>query len=205
MRRSIFNPRIVLTSVFAAITLISIEWAYVERPRLEAGFGGIGDTVAIDRSRYPETNVRSVQFQDALEKRLTSPELLDTLRSRDVHGGGLYPDGTAVVIRRAPPLSVNARPLVAEVAAIEEAYERDALAFVVSESGQADRYVMYLYPRSYGVHKSPNSWIRWLQRWLPGMSDPARIEAEAEAVNRDMKDEINRLIRAAIDDSARSK
>ncbi len=42
--RSLSNPRVLLSSLLAVVLFYSIIWAYVDRPRLLVGFGGIADS-----------------------------------------------------------------------------------------------------------------------------------------------------------------
>ena len=164
MRRSLSNPRILLPVLFAAILFWSVIWAYVERPRIQVGFGGIGDTISVHQSEFNNVNVRSVQFRDVLENRLTSAEFMTALRAKDIRQPRFFREGTPVVVRRittGPGLDVN--PFAAELSRIaKDAYQGQALVFVVGEPGQSDLYVMYLFSQSHFVCRPTSSWILWL-------------------------------------------
>jgi hypothetical protein len=187
--RSLSSPRILLSFLFAVILFLSVTWAYVERPRLDVGFGGISDTISIPQSDFNNITVRSGQFRDELENRLTSAEFMTALRAKDILQPPLFREGPPVLVHRiTTPPGLDANPLVGELTrTVLDAYQGRALVFIVGESERADIYVMFLFPRSYRVYRPANSWIRWLQEKLPGMPDTMRLEEEAEAANKAAK------------------
>ena len=58
MLRSFSNPRILFPLVFGIGLFWSVVWAYVDRPRLHAGFGGIGDTILVRQHEFNDVVVR---------------------------------------------------------------------------------------------------------------------------------------------------
>lgn len=205
-RRSLSNPRILLSFLFAVILFLSVTWAYVERPRLEVGFGGVGDTISVPQSDFNNIKVRSVQFRDDLETRLTSAEFMTALRAKDIQHPPFFREGPPVVFHRiTTPPGLDVNPLAGELTrTVLDAYQGQALVFIVGESERSDIYVMFLCPRSYRVHRPANSWILWLQERLPGMPDTTRLEKEAEAANKAAKDHIGKLVQHTIQDCALS-
>jgi hypothetical protein len=204
--RSLSNPRILLPFLSAGILFLSVAWAYVERPRLEMGFGGISDTIPVPQSDFDKITVRSAQFRDDLENRLTAAEFITALRAKEIRQPPFFREGTPVAVHRiTTPPGLDPNPLAGELTkTVLDACQGEALVFIVDDSEQADIYVMYLYLRSYRVHRPANSWILWLQEWLPGMPDATRLEKEAEAANKAAKAHIGKLVQQAIQDCALS-
>jgi hypothetical protein len=205
MRWSASNPRVVLSVLFSAILFWSVISAYVERPRLQVGFGGIGNTIPINQGGFNNVKVRSVQFRDELEDRLTSPEFIRALRAKDTRQPPFFREGTPVVVRRITPPGLDVNPFAAALSrTVLGAYQTQTLVFMQGESGQADLYVMYLFPQSYRVYQPDNSWIRWFQARLPGMPDTTKLAAEADAANQAVKDSIDRQVGLAVKAAALS-
>jgi hypothetical protein len=205
MRKSIFNPRILISAIFTAGLFWSVIWAYIECPRLQVGFGGISETILIHQNDIKNVEVRSTCFRDELEKRLTSAEFMKSLHTTDSRQPRFFLEGTPVVVRRLPGPSLDTNPLVANLTgAVSDAYKGQTLAFLMGESGQSDLYLMYIYPQSYRVEKPDNPWILWLQSRLPGMPDTLKLAAEVEAANLAIKDEIRKQVQQTVEHSTLS-
>ena len=201
MRRSITNPRVVL----AIILFCSVVYAYVDRPRLGVGFGGIAGTVQFHRADFNSTDSRSARFRSELEKRLKSDEFRRALLAKDLRQPPFFGEDARVVVRRLTPIGVGReeKPFADELTTeVLDAYQNRVLVFTLIEENQADITVMYLFPKSYRVLRSDNSWILWFQDKLPGMPDDAKLAAEAEAANEAVKNDIGSQVQLAIQDSA---
>jgi hypothetical protein len=206
MRRSLANPRILLPVLLAAALLWSVVWAYLERPRVHVGLGGIGDTIPVRQSDFKKVKLRSVQFYDELENRLKSAEFAGALRASDVRQPPLFGQGVPVVVRRAAPPGLDVMPRMEQMLGmVSDAYQGRKLVFLVGDSWESDIYVMYLFPQSYSVYQPGNPWILWLQAHLPGMADTAKLAAEAEAANQAAKEDLRKLVQATVEDFAASQ
>ena len=195
MRRSVSNPRIVLPAVGAAVLLWSVVGAYVERPRVELGLGGVGGSIAIEQEEFPDSVVRSAPFREALEEQLTSPQFLARLAAENPRWPPHFWEQTRVVIHHAPRASLDVNPMVAALTTVlSETFNGQTIGVVLGESGQADLYVMYFFPQGYGVRKPTNSWILWFQAWLPGISRSEELAAEANAANERMESSIKQRV-----------
>jgi hypothetical protein len=76
MSGSPWNPRILLPSVLGVVLFFSIAGAYLDRPRIAVGCGGIGGTVPIVQRDFRQATVRSAGFRRTLQERLQSAELM---------------------------------------------------------------------------------------------------------------------------------
>lgn len=199
--RSLSNPRVLLSSLLAVVLFYSIIWAYVDRPRLLVGFGGIADTIPVAQTDCDGVEVRSVQFRGELEKRLVSTAFMQALHAKDIRQPRLLREDTSVVVSHLPAPSLDANPMAAELSTgIVNAYQSQALVIMIGFCDRSDVSLMYFYPRSYSVHRPTNAWIRWLQVKLPGMPDESRLAMEADTANKAAKDDISELVASTVQD-----
>lgn len=199
--RSFSNPRILLPLLLVVGLYWSVVWAYLDRPRLQAGFGGIGDTIPVRQNDFANVQVRGGRFRAELDRQLNSAEFMAALSALDARQPRLLRQRTRVSVRSATPGGLDVQTFVAEASTmVSDAFEGEAVAIIVGESEESDLYLMYLYPRSYSVHRPDNEWIRWLQARLPGMPDEARLAREAEEGNDTVKNDIRRLLQDTVRD-----
>lgn len=89
-QRSLSNSRILLPLLLASGLFWSVIWAYVDRPRLQASFGGVADTIPVRQSDFTDALVRSDRFRNDLGKRLTSAAFTAALDGKDVQQQGFF-------------------------------------------------------------------------------------------------------------------
>ena len=207
MKRSLTNPRILLPWILVVVLFWSVVWAYVDRPRLVVGFGGIGDSIRFHHDEFNNTDARSARLREELETRLKSDEFISALRAEDIRRPPYFQEDTRVMVRHVAPLRFRPDGTASAgelAAAVVDAFQSQSLVFTLTEENQSDLDVMYLFPKSYRVEQPGNSWILWLQARLPGMPDATALAAEAEAANQAVKEEIGAHVQLAIRDSAAS-
>jgi hypothetical protein len=203
MKRSFANPRILVPALFASTVLFLIISAYVERPRVEVGFGGIADTISIQQEDIKNARVRSASFRDELKNRLTSPQFIAGLRRRDPHLSRLVPDGTRVVVRDfVLPSTSDASDFAATEKTLIEACTGCNFTLMLGESYQADIYLTYIRTQCYRVSRPGNPLVEWFQERLPFMPDPTKLAAEADAANETVKHAIRKEVEQAVKNAA---
>jgi hypothetical protein len=182
--------------IAASVLFWSVIWAYVDYPRLQVDLGGFSDTIHLLKS---EINI------DELEKRLTSAEFMRALNAKDLQHPPFFQGIKPIVVRRIVMGGLDANPFIAELQiALTNVYKGQSLVFMIIERNISDLDVIYIFPRSYCVNQSTNSWILRLQAALPGMPDTTKLDAEAEAANLAVKNHIGKQLQLAIQDSASS-
>jgi hypothetical protein len=198
MRRSITNPRILIPVVLGGFLFLSTVAAYLEYPRVDIGFGGIGETITIHQGDFDNVAIRSPSFRAELEKRLTSADFVKQLCDADRRRPPFFKKDTVVVLRQASQAGLDAKPFAAELTAtVLDSVKGQSLTFLLGEQGSSDLYVMYFYGQCYRVESPDAPWLRWLQTQLPGMPNTMALAAEAETANLAIKDELAQHIHHA--------
>lgn len=207
------NPRIVLTCLLA----IAVLWAYCERPRVRLGFGTITGKINVRPTEVGKVDVRSGGFLKGLEEHFTSATFMRKLCASQPR---FFRPDTSVVVRHVGHHGLDEKPVVAQlVGSVTDAFQGQSIAFLLWDvdnfdpPGPLDRpfgqfepglSVMYFLPEAYRVEQPTYPWILWFQAHLPGMPDTANLAAEAEAANEVVKDDFEKQVRFAIEDSVAS-
>jgi hypothetical protein len=207
MRQSISNPRVVLGFLLVVAPIWAVAWAYLDRPRVQVGWGALGGGVDIRQSDL-SVDIRSTRYCGEFEKRLGSAQFPARLAAANPQLAPLFPQDTPAVTKL-PVFPVNAPsgayPVPTSLTSpIASGAKAGGIVFMIGDAGRSDLAVVYFQFRQYRVTEPPNQWIAWLQSWLPGMPDKTVLAAQADEKNQPVKAAIESQVRRCAEDAASS-